>query len=262
MNEEKGCALSRRRNRRLTPEQRQKMMKDSQFPPMQQAGVRDGETGYDNTPANRLKDEGIRQLPPPGFPNAGSMADAIATAPKAPSTGEVAVKLDEVLAAKVVEAAVSDTPTTAPHAELTAENWADGWKLADVGSTAPKTLGEQAQEQLIDQLVEQAAIELGMSLAKHAPAIPGLDIDDVIAEGEDRKETQAFQEVALKTMARDVQEPMIETPVPVPAPWPVDREKVKELQNTLLAAYVETYDKVLPPNLKEVSDEPQEHSKD
>ena len=137
MNEEKGCALSRRRNRRLTPEQRQKMMKDSQFPPMQQAGVRDGETGYDNTPANRLKDEGIRQLPPPGFPNAGSMADAIATAPKAPSTGEVAVKLDEVLAAKVVEAAVSDTPTTAPHAELTAENWADGWKLADVGSTAP-----------------------------------------------------------------------------------------------------------------------------
>jgi hypothetical protein len=77
-----GCGLSRRRNRRVSQEQRDTMRRNSVFPAAQN-GMQDGDTGFDNTPANRLKNESIRQLPPPppGFERAGSMADAEAIKP-------------------------------------------------------------------------------------------------------------------------------------------------------------------------------------
>lgn len=112
-----GCGLSRRRNRRISQEQRDTMRRNSVFPATQN-GMQDGDTGFDNTPANRLKNESIRQLPPPppGFERAGSMADA------------EAIK--------------------------------------------PKTLVQQAIDQTVDEIVEQAAVELGWKLVEMATQVP------------------------------------------------------------------------------------------
>jgi hypothetical protein len=112
-----GCGLSRRRNRRISQEQRDTIRRNSVFPATQN-GMQDGDTGFDNTPSNRLNGESIRQLPPPppGFERAGSMADA------------EAIK--------------------------------------------PKTILEQAQDQVIDELVREAAIELGWAASRPDPMAP------------------------------------------------------------------------------------------
>ena len=84
-----GCGLSRR-NRRITQEQRDQQRNNVTFPRSQTTGMPDGDPGTDNTPASRLRSKDILKnvpMQPVGFPGAGSMADAVATAPKPQGPG-------------------------------------------------------------------------------------------------------------------------------------------------------------------------------